>query len=130
MLGHIGTGLATNSRLVHCGKQAELLTDAELITHQRQITASGTPADHLSLEDIRKIVDSFGNDFKNKAPVSAAEGARMIFEGVKAEKWHILLGEDAHRLDEAVRANPEDIYEVDFFNKKFVTTLGQKATED
>jgi NAD(P)-dependent dehydrogenase (short-subunit alcohol dehydrogenase family) len=130
MPGHIGTDIAINSRLIHGGKQAELLTDAELIAHQRQITASGTPVDHLSLEDIRKIVDSFGNDFKNKAPVTAAEGARMILDGVKAEKWRILLGEDAHRLDEAVRANPEDIYEVDFFKKNLVPTLGQEATED
>lgn len=129
MPGHIGTELGINSRLVHGGKQAEFLTDAELIAHQRQITASGTPVDHLSLEEIRQTVDNLGKDFRDKAPVSAAEGARMILDGVKAEKWRILQGEDAHRLDEAVRANPEDIYELDFFKKRLVPTLGQTAED-
>jgi hypothetical protein len=38
-----------------------------------------------------------------------------ILDGVKAERWRILVGEDAHRLDERVRQSPERAYDVDFF---------------
>lgn len=124
MPGHIGTDIANNSRLVHGGKQAEFLTDEELTGHKEYLLSNGAEVDHLSLEEIRQAVDTFGKDFRDNAPTTAAEGAHLILEGVKAEKWRILLGDDAHRLDEAVRANPEDIYEVDFFNKKLVPTLG------
>ena len=45
------------------------------------------------------------------APVSAAQAATIILDAVKAGKWRILVGDDAHRLDEVVRANPEGIYD-------------------
>ena len=38
------------------------------------------------------------------------QAATIILDGVQAGKWRILVGDDAHRLDEVVRANPEDIY--------------------
>jgi hypothetical protein len=34
---------------------------------------------------------------------------------VKAERWRILVGADAHRIDERVRQSPESAYELDFF---------------
>jgi hypothetical protein len=48
--------------------------------------------------------------FRNNAPVSSAQAAVVILDGVKAGKWRILIGEDAHALDKAVRADPEGIY--------------------
>ena len=32
-------------------------------------------------------------------------------QGVRDERWRILIGDDAHALDEAVRANPEGAYD-------------------
>ncbi|HTN78494.1 MAG TPA: hypothetical protein VMK16_02375, partial [Acidimicrobiales bacterium] len=49
--------------------------------------------------------------FKTMAPVSAAQAATVILDAVKAGKWRILIGDDAHRLDEVVRSNPEGIYD-------------------
>ena len=37
----------------------------------------------------------------------------MILDGVRAGKWRILVGDDAHRLDEQVRADPEGAYAPD-----------------
>ena len=35
---------------------------------------------------------------------------------MKAGRWRILVGADAHRLDERVRANPEAAYEASFMD--------------
>jgi hypothetical protein len=34
----------------------------------------------------------------------------VILDGVRAGKWRILVGDDAHALDEAVRGDPERAY--------------------
>ena len=49
------------------------------------------------------------------APTTAAEAATIILDGVKADRWRILVGKDAHRLDELVRQSPEQAYDLDFF---------------
>jgi hypothetical protein len=36
---------------------------------------------------------------------------------VKAGTWRILVGEDAHRMDKLVRADPEHAYEPEFFQR-------------
>ncbi len=87
MPGHIGTSIIQNS--VAFG--ARSLTDEE-----RQMAAV---ADRL---------------FHDMAPMTAAEASTVILDGVRAGKWRILVGDDAHRLDEAVRANPEGAYEANF----------------
>ena len=51
---------------------------------------------------------------------TAAEAATIILTGVKAARRRILVGKDAHRLDELVRQSPERAYEIDFF-QDFVT---------
>ena len=53
--------------------------------------------------------------FLADAPTSAAEAAAIILEGVKADRWRILVGKDAHQIDEMVRQSPESAYDLDFF---------------
>ena len=53
--------------------------------------------------------------FREDAPTSAAEAATIILDGVKADNWRILVGNDAHQIDELVRQSPERAYELDFF---------------
>jgi hypothetical protein len=53
--------------------------------------------------------------FREEAPISAAAAATIILDGVKADRWRILVGEDAQRLDELVRQSPERAYDLDFF---------------
>ena len=38
-------------------------------------------------------------------------------DGVKADRWRILVGKDADRLDSMVRQDPESAYEPEFFQK-------------
>jgi hypothetical protein len=42
---------------------------------------------------------------------------------VKADQWRILVGPDAHKIDELVRRSPERAYDVDFF-EQFARELG------
>ena len=53
--------------------------------------------------------------FRDNAPMTAADASRVILDGVRNERWRILVGEDAQRLDAFVRNDPEHAYDVDFF---------------
>jgi hypothetical protein len=50
-------------------------------------------------------------DFRDKAPLSAAQAATIILDGVRSGAWRILVGEDAEKIDAAVRAKPESAYD-------------------
>ena len=43
--------------------------------------------------------------------MTASEAARVILQGVREERWRILVGHDAEVLDRLVREAPEDAYE-------------------
>ncbi len=53
--------------------------------------------------------------FREDAPMTAAAAAKVILDGVKAGRWRILVGDDAHRLDERVRRAPEQAYDAEFY---------------
>jgi len=61
-------------------------------------------------EELKQFTKQSAEDFRDNAPVSAAEAATVILEAVKAGKWRILIGADAEWLDAAVRADPEAAY--------------------
>ena len=45
----------------------------------------------------------------------AASAAKIILDGVKAGRWRILVGNDAHQLDVRVRKTPEEAYTPEFY---------------
>jgi NAD(P)-dependent dehydrogenase (short-subunit alcohol dehydrogenase family) len=49
--------------------------------------------------------------WRDGAPTSAAAAAAVILDGVRSGAWRILVGEDAEKLDEFVRGNPESTYD-------------------
>jgi len=55
--------------------------------------------------------DDRNAEFRDKAPLSAAGAAAIILDGVRSGAWRVLVGEDAKRLDAAVRANPGAAYD-------------------
>jgi hypothetical protein len=56
------------------------------------------------------MVKTMGEMFRDNAPLTAAQAATIILDGVRARRWRILVGDDAQALDEAVRADPEGAY--------------------
>jgi len=105
MPGHIGTDIVHNSRIVLGGEDGPDLDDV-----RAGIARRGIPTDDMDDEALRSMMEMFADMFRDNAPVSAAEAATVILDGVKAGAWRILVGDDAHQLDAAVRADPLAAY--------------------
>jgi hypothetical protein len=76
-----------------------------------KLIRAGLLAEGASAGELRQMLVQANADFRNKAPVSAAEAAAVILDGVRAGSWRILVGEDAKMIDAAVRAKPEAAYD-------------------
>ena len=74
-------------------------------------------------EQIQEIAADRARSFRDEAPMTAAAAATVILEGVKAGRWRILVGDDAHRLDERVRQTPERAYDAEFY-QSFAAEVG------
>jgi NAD(P)-dependent dehydrogenase (short-subunit alcohol dehydrogenase family) len=118
MPGHIGTEIVNNSRKLFERLEGGV-TDLELV--RQGMARRGIPADGLDDDALRSLMESFGDMFRDSAPVSAAEAATVILDGVKAGTWRILVGDDARQLDEAVRADPLAAYGPDGLNLSSIT---------
>ena len=88
MPGHIGTNIVTNSM---------------------QYAVDGPD------EDMVPMLEMAAAQFRDNAPMTASEAAAVILDGVRNDQWRILVGDDAHAVDAAVRAQPELAYEGDAF---------------
>ncbi|MPY94840.1 MAG: SDR family NAD(P)-dependent oxidoreductase [Acidimicrobiia bacterium] len=55
--------------------------------------------------------------FRNTAPTTAGRAATVILDGVRADRWRILIGEDAHIVDATARDHPEEAYEPAFLER-------------
>lgn len=116
MPGHIGTSIVANSRKVQAGSgDNDALTPEELAGARARMAAMGMDAAQISDENIQAFMNEAARRFLEDAPMTAAAAAKVILDGVKAERWRILVGEDALKLDEKVRAAPEQAYEPEFF---------------
>lgn len=83
MPGHIGTSIVSNS------------------SKHRGTTLAA---------DEQALVNEVDKLFHEGAPMTAPQAATVILDGVREDRWRILVGNDAHALDEAIRANPEGAY--------------------
>jgi NAD(P)-dependent dehydrogenase (short-subunit alcohol dehydrogenase family) len=110
MPGHIGTNIPTNSRKLLKGSETAL----DIPAVRKRLTARGVDAAAWSDDQIRARVEELEKRFREGAPTTAAEAASIILDGVKAEKWRILVGKDAEFVDDWVRAAPEDVYSPEF----------------
>ena len=115
MPGHIGTDIAINSRKVLTGEDA--ISAETLATARRQMARMGVAVDQLTDAQIVAMIEEQGRQFRDNAPTTAAQAAKIMLDGVKNDAWRILVGDDAHRMDELVRADPEHAYESGFFER-------------
>jgi NAD(P)-dependent dehydrogenase (short-subunit alcohol dehydrogenase family) len=115
MPGHVGTDIVRNSFLAH-GRDPEQLTDDqlnEMIPNDAQagLISAGLLPENPSAEDKRQWLIQMASDFRDKAPLTAAQAAADILDGVRAGAWRILVGQDATMIDERIRANPLAAYD-------------------
>lgn len=114
MPGHIGTSIAINTGKI-LGRPGPMEMSAAEIAVVRQglvdqgLIPSGVPDEHIRAGMLQQQLD-----FRDKAPTSAAQAASIILDGVRNDRWRILVGDDAKALDERVRATPELAYDSDF----------------
>lgn len=115
MPGHIGTSIVSNSRKIQTGGESEALTPNEILATRQRLKGMGIDTAPMSDADIQKIALDRARAFLEQAPTSAAAAAKIILDGVKADRWRILVGDDAHKLDERVRQSPERAYTPEFY---------------
>jgi NAD(P)-dependent dehydrogenase (short-subunit alcohol dehydrogenase family) len=121
MPGHIGTSIVSNSRKVQNG--SDELTTNEITQTRQRLTGMGLDTTAMSDQDIQQVALDRARKFHDEAPTTAASAAKIILDGVKADRWRILVGDDAHKLDERVRRAPEDAYTPEFF-QSFAAEVG------
>lgn len=116
MPGHIGTSIAINSGKLTGTSPSELSAD-RLAQARERFAKNGVDLSGVSDDEIRALMQMGQEAFRDNAPMTAAEAATVILNGVKNGEWRILVGEDAKILDEMIRENPWDAYNPDFHLK-------------
>jgi NAD(P)-dependent dehydrogenase (short-subunit alcohol dehydrogenase family) len=124
MPGHIGTSIVSNSRKVQGG--TERLNPDEIGLARRRLNGMGVDTAAMSDENIQNLAAERARAFREDAPMTASAAAKVILDGVKADRWRILVGDDAHRLDARVRQAPEEAYTPEFF-QSFAAEVGWKV---
>jgi NAD(P)-dependent dehydrogenase (short-subunit alcohol dehydrogenase family) len=117
MPGHVGTSIVLNSPAVLGRPSPKEMTAEELAPVRDRIRQRGLPVDALSDDQLRAAMQQLAEDFRDKAPLGAADAAAQILAGVREGRWRILVGEDAVELDRMVRAAPERAYEPGFMDE-------------
>jgi NAD(P)-dependent dehydrogenase (short-subunit alcohol dehydrogenase family) len=121
MPGHIGTSIVSNTRLVQNG--SEELNPNEIVQTRQRLKGMGVDTNVMSDAEIQQRAHDRARTFREEAPTTAAQAAKIILDGVKADQWRILVGDDAHRLDMRVRQTPEKAYTPEFY-ESFVEEVG------
>jgi len=126
MPGHIGTSIVANSRKVQAGTDSDELGADEIAQARARISAAGIDTSQLTDAAVAALSADVARRFLEEAPMTAAAAAKVILDGVKAEQWRILVGDDAHEIDSWVRRDPERAYEPQFF-ADFAQQVGWKV---
>ena len=111
MPGHVGTDILVNTRRAHGQPGPEDLSDAKLADARAWLTDAGLLAEGASDDQVRQRLARLENGFRDEAPLSAAQAATIILDGVRSGAWRILVGEDAKMIDTAVRSKPGATYD-------------------
>jgi hypothetical protein len=117
MPGHIGTSIFENTRKVLTGHGIGEMTAQELADARRSMKSMGVPVDAMTDLQIQQMMQEMARQFEQNAPTTAAEAATVILNGVRQEKWRILIGKDAEVMDKLVREAPEEAYEQSFLDR-------------
>ena len=116
MPGHIGTSIVANSRKVMTGRDEDALSHDDLERARVRIGRMGVDVSQLPDAALQAMVDEQARRFLEDAPTTAAAAATIILDGVKADRWRILVGDDAQKMDAMVRADPEAAYTPEFYD--------------
>ena len=117
MPGHIGTSISINSYKILGKPSPADMTTADVAQVREIMKRQGIPAEGFSDEQLKAMIQQQQEDFRDNAPLTAAQAATIILDGVREERWRILVGDDAQALDRMVREQPETAYELSFMEQ-------------
>lgn len=117
MPGHIGTSIVVNTMRSQGLKQPKDMTPEEQAGLRLALTARNIPHAALSDAEVTALVQSQVDNFRDTAPISAAQAAAQILEAVRDKRWRLLIGEDARALDRAAREHPDELYDLAFLEQ-------------
>ena len=124
MPGHIGTSIVFNSGRI-LGNDIKEMSDEQVEEFRERLIRMGMPVQNATNDQIRQAVIQRAEDFRDKAPMTASEASAIILDGVREERWRILVGKDAEALDRLVREAPEEAYETSFMERLLKTAEWQ-----
>lgn len=127
MPGHIGTSIMFNSGRI-LGRDIKEMSDDQVEEVRDRLTRMGMPVQNATNDQVRQAVIQRAEDFRDKAPMTAADAATVILDGVREERWRILVGKDAEAIDRLVRETPEEAYEVAFMQRLLEATQWRIGT--
>lgn len=112
--GTIGTGIMRNSLAVLGHNQPADWTAEEVAAARRRWDIAGS-IDHSAMDDDAvRVAGEREIEAMSGAGITAEAAAEIILDGVKADRWRILVGPDVETLDACVNEDPEAAYEPDF----------------
>ena len=117
MPGHIGTSIVINSAAI-LGHKPEDMTADDLDQMREMIARRGIDVAEVTDDQLRFFMQQRGEQFRDEAPTTAEQAAEVILAGVRDGRWRILIGDDAHVLDQMVRETPEEAYEASFMARQ------------
>jgi len=116
MPGHIGTSIVINSGKI-LGRDPKEMSEEDIARARKQMARLGMDLAGATDDEIRQGMQMLAENFRDNAPMTAAEAARVILDGVRNETWRILVGDDAVGMDRLVREDPEGAYEEAFMER-------------
>jgi NAD(P)-dependent dehydrogenase (short-subunit alcohol dehydrogenase family) len=117
MPGHIGTSISINASKILGKPSLEEMTAHDIVLLRERLKRMQLPVDELDDETLRDLAKQRRDEFRDNAPLTSAQAATIILDGVRNEQWRILVGDDADLLDIMVRQYPEIAYEMEFTEK-------------
>jgi NAD(P)-dependent dehydrogenase (short-subunit alcohol dehydrogenase family) len=130
--GHVGTDVIVNSLRARGLPEPEQMSDAQIeelmpVEARAGLISAGMLTEDASGDDLRAVLVQINAGFRDQAPVSAAQAATMILDGVRSGAWRILIGEDVKKVDALVRAHPEVAYDYEELRKLAEEAPGAEA---
>ena len=115
--GPVGTSIGFNtSKILGWGLPEEM--SSELLGKMRSRRERyGIAMEGVTDDEIRDSIRQFWERARDQAPVSAAEAATIILDGVRNEEWRIIVGEGSKLFDRRVRDHPGEVYEYSFWRQ-------------
>ncbi len=117
MPGHVGTSILLNSFRAHGQSEPKELSAHEIAGIREDFAKRGLPVDNIPDDHIREMLQQQAETFRDEAPTTSDEAAEIILDGVRENRWRILVGRDAVDLDRIVREAPEEAYETSLAEK-------------